>query len=92
MKGIARISYRDGLLLLPAKTPYELEIMSEHVNYFVRREGKVQLRLNGRDWLVKMANGEVLGSCMHCREPLRKVSYAKRERVLCASCARRESA
>ncbi len=63
---IAHIVFPDGGLIVPARTPYDRQLLQEHVLASVHH--RQPLRVNvGRDaWVVKRADAEhpmVCGSC-----------------------------
>ena len=89
MKGVARISFDGGGLFLPAKTPYEREVLFEHVDRYAKRHGRVCVELNRREWNVSVSNSQP-GRCTACERPLDHLTYALGGRSLCLSCARRE--
>jgi len=91
MKGMAMLSYRGGLTMLPADTPYDLQLLDDQLGSIVRRTGRAQLELNGRQWVVtKAANWEGASSCVTCHLRLRGILYSRRKMTLCPNCARRE--
>ena len=91
MKGMAMLLYPGGLTMLPAETPYDLQLVSELVGSVVRRSGEVQLGLNGKQWVVKkIDDAEHSGVCVACHLPLRGILYSRQARMLCPKCARRE--
>lgn len=90
MKGVARISHPNGGMILPAKSPYDLELVIEHVDLYAKRHGRVHLELNRRDWLVTMRNGELPGVCTACDQRLDSLTYANGVGRLCGRCVRRE--
>jgi hypothetical protein len=91
MKGMAMLSYAGGLTMLPAETPYDLQLLDDIVGSVVRRSGDLQLGLNGKQWLVKkIDDAEHAGICVACHLPLRGILYSRQTRMLCPSCARRE--
>jgi hypothetical protein len=90
MKGVARISHPNGGLILPAKSPYEIELVIEHVGLHAKRHGRVRLELNRRDWLVTVCNGGPPGRCTGCAQRIETLTYANGSGQLCARCVRRE--
>jgi hypothetical protein len=88
MKGVARISFHGGGLLLPAKTPYERELLFEHITDCTKRHGQVRLEFNRREWFVRL-NTSPADVCTACRQPLEKVTYTIGEHRLCGQCIRR---
>ena len=90
MNGIARISYRDGGVVLPAKTSYDLEILFEHLDICTRRAGMVRLELDGREWRVATSLRESPQRfCTMCDQPVGDLVYANASYgVLCGRCVR----
>ena len=89
MKGVARISFQGGGLFLPVKTPYEREVLFEHVDRYAKRHGRVRVELNRREWNVHLSNGHP-ERCGVCNRGLDNLTYALGGRSLCIVCARRE--
>ncbi|GIW41697.1 MAG: hypothetical protein KatS3mg076_2274 [Candidatus Binatia bacterium] len=89
MKGVARISFRGGALFVPVKTPYERELLFEHLDLYARRHGRVRLELNRKEWEVTLANGHA-EQCTSCKRRLDTLTYALGNRRICAQCAKRD--
>jgi hypothetical protein len=89
MKGMAMLSYPGGLTMLPAETPYDLQLLDDQVVSVVGQSGQAQLKLNGRQWFVKKI-ADPRDVCVACHLPLRTISYSRQTRMLCPSCAKRE--
>lgn len=87
MKGIAQISFQGGGLFLPAKTPYERELLLEHAKMCTRRHGRVRLALNQHEWTVTRTEDDE-EQCSSCGRPLDSLKYAYAGRNLCTQCAR----
>ena len=67
MKDVAHISFEGGGLIVPVHTPYERELLVEHVEASTKRLGSVQLEVNRRHWTISMNNG--LGAvCAACSQ------------------------
>jgi hypothetical protein len=62
--GIAHVSFRGGSLFLPARTPYDRQILVEYVTDGVRTAAPLQVLLNDRRWMVWRS--ESLMSCIRC--------------------------
>jgi hypothetical protein len=88
MKGVARISFPGGGLLVPAKTPYEREVLFEHVHEYTKRHGQVRVELNGRAWLVRLHTDPAV-PCTGCSQLLENLSYSLPDRTWCPACVRR---
>ncbi len=89
MKGIARLSFHDGGLFLPAKTPYDREVLFEYADQYARRHGRVRLEVDRQEFVVR-ARGEQAETCVKCGQTLESVTYAFGARTLCRFCARRD--
>ena len=88
MKGLAHISFAGGGLILPLQTPYERELLFEHVEVSAKRHGGVRLNVNRRHWTISMHNGR-REACASCRQWLDTLVYRSDGRILCGQCARR---
>ena len=89
MKGVARISFEGGSCLLPAKTPYEREVLFEFLKQSTNRHGHARLALNQQGWIISRI-GCKQQRCASCHGWLRGVTYAQGNRALCTRCARRD--
>jgi hypothetical protein len=90
MKGVARISFQGGALFVPAKTPYDRELLFEHLDLYARRHGTVRVELNRRELTVRKADAERPPTCAVCSRRLDTLTYALGGRTLCGYCARRD--
>lgn len=90
MKGVARISFPGGALFVPAKTPYDRELLFESLDLYARRHGTVRVELNRRQMTVTRSNGPQPLTCAACDRPLDLLTYALGSRTLCGDCARRD--
>lgn len=88
MKGFAHICFEGGGLILPVQTPYERELLFEHVEVSAKRHGCVRLDVNRRHWTINMPNG-LREACAGCREWLDTLTYRFDAQTLCSECARR---
>lgn len=88
MKGVAHVSFEGGGLIVPAHTPYQRELLFEHVEASTKRRGDVQLRLNGRHWTIS-SSATPLEVCTGCPRSLDKLTYRFDAQALCGHCARR---
>lgn len=89
MKSIARLSFQDGGLFLPAKTPYDREVLFEYADQYARRYGRVRLELDHHECIVRL-RGEHPETCVTCGHWVGGVAYAVGARTLCRFCARRD--
>ncbi len=88
MKDVAHISFEGGGLIIPVHTPYERQLMVEHVEASTKRHGCIRLEVNRRHWTISMNNGpgEVCASCTRWPDNL---TYRSDGQSLCGQCARR---
>lgn len=88
MKDVAHISFEGGGLIMPAHTPYERQMLIEHLEVSAKRHGRIRLDMNRRRWTISMNNGagEVCTSCTRSRNDL---TYRFDGQSLCRHCARR---
>ena len=82
----ASISAPDGVVVLPASSPYEWQLLGEHVVATARQRGSVRLRVGGTECVVH-CDGAAGRGCSGCARPLR-VTFRVAWRELCLDCAR----
>jgi hypothetical protein len=66
--GVAHISFVGGGLFLPARTPYDRELMIDYVAERVRSKGTIQVIVDERRWTVQRCarvRGRDCPSCGH---------------------------
>jgi hypothetical protein len=90
MKGVARIWFRDGSLLLPARSSYDQELLFEHLDLSVKRHGQVGLELNHRRWTVSSGEHDTQTVCSSCRQEVQGLTFAVGARRLCLRCGKQE--
>ena len=89
MKGIAHVSFHGGGLIVPVHTPYDRQLLFEHVEASAKRHGDVRLDWRHQHWTVSLGNGQ-RKVCAACRRSLHKLlTYRCDGRILCAWCARK---
>ena len=74
MKDIAHLSFEGGGLIVPAQTPYERQLLVEHIEVSTKRHGCVRLEVNRRCWIVSMNNGP-LAVCAACSQWPANLTY-----------------
>ena len=72
MSGLARISYPDGELMLPAGTAYELDVLWDHVQWYTRRHGGLRVELEPNEWFVTKRTGNNPNACSRCHNRPRR--------------------
>jgi len=91
MRGTAHISDPDGVLMLPAKSPYELEVLLDQIDWYAKLHGHVRLRLNRHEWRVSTKRDGAGKACASCHAAWPGLTFVRDARVrLCARCARQE--
>jgi hypothetical protein len=82
------MSFRGGGLILPARSPYDRQILIEHVVDRANVSGDVQVLLDGQRWQVQAQRGQLMAGCAHCGAPLYSACYSAANRVaFCVNCA-----
>ena len=88
MKGIAHISFNGGGLFLPARNPYDREMLVEHVTDSVRSKGQLRVRVDNVFWSVLPSNGSPEAACEGCGGSLHSLSCSIADgQDYCAKCA-----
>jgi hypothetical protein len=76
---------RDAVIVLPAASPYEWQLLAEHVSAAARQRGSVRLRVGGVDCVVDR-DGARGRRCSTCARPLR-ITFRLAGLELCLACA-----
>lgn len=87
MRGIAHISFQGGGLIVPAHTPYERQLLFEHIELVTKRRGAARLSLNGRLWTICL-NAGAQEVCAACPRLLDNLTYQFDGLTCCVRCAR----
>jgi len=66
MVGVAHVSFSGGGLFLPARTPYDRQVLMEHVTNRVRSNGLVQVLVDDQRWMVHFRRGALAAWCASC--------------------------
>ena len=87
--GIAHMSFRGGGIFLPARSPYDRQILIEYVTDRVRAAAEVQVLLDGQRWLVQLHRGRPAACCTCCGSAARPTCYASAngQAAYCVNCA-----
>jgi len=88
LNGIAHISFHGGGIFMPARTPYDRQLVAEHVADRVRTKGRVQVLIDDQRWMVHVNNGAVGAGCAGCGVALRAASCCAvgNDSVYCVRC------
>lgn len=89
MRGIAHISFIGGGVFLPARNPYDRQVLVEHVAERVRSKGEVLVTLDDRYWSVCKSNETPGICCFACGHSLESAPYSatNQQTVYCVKCA-----
>jgi hypothetical protein len=87
--GIAHVSFPGGGTFLPARTPYDRQILLEYVGAYLHANGQVQVLVDGQRWMVHLTRNSAVPSCSTCGCSADSVcsSLAHGEEVYCVKCA-----
>ena len=85
--GMARISYDGGALLLPARQPYDCEIVFQAATSYARRYGVVLLEMQGYPITVTKSDVDA-EPCSACARARGALTFHVAGRALCGDCAR----
>ena len=83
---MARISGAGGVLVVPANTPYERELLIEHVDAYAKQHGWVRLEFDRGECEVPVGVGEA-PACSSCHRRLDKLAFWLDRRTTCDQCA-----
>ena len=87
MPGIAHVSFAHGGTFLPARTPYDRQILTEYVAAFTRTKGEVQVLIDRQRWLIS-GTFDAPVSCERCGfSTPQACTRPPHTSVLCLTCA-----
>lgn len=84
----ARIRAGDLTIVLPAYTPYDWELLVQHLAGCVRSDGEVVLQVAARRALVHRRDRHLAGRCAGCGHPFAGLACRIGTRVVCLGCVR----
>ena len=87
--GVAHVSYKGGGLCVPARSPYDRQLLAEQVVYCTRTRGMVQVLVNDDRWLVHMPASGPRDDCSGCGQRMDTAWHAPAlgESAYCSKCA-----
>lgn len=88
MNSVARISYRGGALVMPARSLYDRELVFEQAEFYARRDGAAKLELNRQEVVVSVVNEGRERACTRCGAKERQLAFVSSGHTLCRHCAR----
>ena len=68
--GIAHVSFPGGGTFLPARTPYDLQVLAEHVADRARTNGQAQVLIKDQRWTARVGLIMPLPGCAGCGKSL----------------------
>ena len=64
--GVAHLSFPGGGIFLPARNPYDRQLLAEHVAHRARNGGQVQVLVNSERWMVSLNSYRETRHCAVC--------------------------
>ncbi len=88
-RGIAHVSFVGGGIFLPARSPYDRQLLAEHVQSRVHAKGQVQVLIDDQRWMVHRRPSSGFAGCSHCGSSINSACYlgAGSGRPYCLTCA-----
>jgi hypothetical protein len=88
-KGVAHISFAGGGIFLPARNPYDRQLLAEHIGARVRSKGQVQVLMGNQVWMVHRNRGPGAARCTRCGMAAATACYSRggEEDCYCVACA-----
>jgi hypothetical protein len=88
-KAIAHLSFPGGGMFLPARSPYDRQMLLEHIANRVRSKGRVQVLLDEQRWMVHLNRGTPRTSCSSCGDAVDTTCCRASEEgvAYCLACA-----
>ena len=87
--GIAHLSYAGGGIFVPARTPYDRQMLVEQVVERVKTKGEVQILINDRRWIVRLLARTARAGCARCGTSIDSACTSAKtgKAVYCPTCA-----
>ena len=87
--GIAHVSFRGGSLCMPARSPYDRELLADEVLREAHSHDTVQLLFDGDCWLVRNVGWHNRVRCNRCGLPTSCICSAdgRGDAMRCIGCA-----
>lgn len=85
----AHLTFDGGGLVLPARTPYERELLREHVLSYARHKEQMQLAVDRRTWVIDRPSANRPFVCDRCQRQLTAAAlHTPQSRAFyCVACA-----
>ena len=69
------MSFSGGGIFLPARNPYDRQMLAEHVLSRVRAKGQVQVLVDDQRWMVQQRSGPRSFCCAQCGYAVHSACY-----------------
>src|SRR5947208_3275352 len=88
-KGVAHVSFSGGGMFVPARSPYDRQLLVEHVLDGVRRRGNVQVLVDDQRWLVHLLRDDCMVACWRCGCAVDSICHCTADDAVayCVTCA-----
>jgi hypothetical protein len=88
-KGVAHVSFPGGSMFLPARSPYDPQVLIEHIVDRARAKERVQVLVDNLRWMVHLRRGPATAHCSACGCVLNSACYSTAEHgeAHCLGCA-----
>src|ERR1041385_6477881 len=87
-KAVAYISFAGGGMLVPVRSPYDRQMLVEHIAARVRSKGRVQVLLDEQRWMVHYQRGALRICCSSCGDTAESACYREPDAAAyCVGCA-----
>jgi|JRYF01.1.fsa_nt_gb hypothetical protein len=87
-RGIAHVSFKGGGICVPARSPYDRQLLAEQVMSQCRSKGTVQVLLDDDRWMVHTHIGAGPVYCVQCGRRSNSVCYSESHNgTFCVACA-----
>ena len=87
---IAHVQGGSGIFVAPAQSPYDRQMLREHVERLVGHGSSLTLGLHGRQWIITRRSA-ANSPCSSCTQPLGRLSCSRggEAGATCIDCALR---
>jgi hypothetical protein len=86
---LVKVSDETGAMFLPADTPYDRDVLFEHLQAAARAHEQVRVELD--DLRLLLEHGAEMRECAHCRRSIAQgvMQFVSGSLTVCTRCARR---
>lgn len=86
MKQIAILTTAAGALVMPARSPYERELLLDNAAFYAVRQGGASLQMCSSRRSLRVVRPQESAVCAHCARPVRTVAFEERGQTICRRC------